>query len=330
MDDTAFGARDDQGHWRPAKPLESAPLFVFPPRPRAFFAWLPSYFVPWNAFYFAIAALFWFALTPDLATLRRLQWDWMVAIFARNCLAVLLFYGLFELRLYIQRAQATRFKYHPKFPSDSKRKGLLFERQDIDNIIRTFASGLPIWTAYEIVILWIFANGWVPMASFTEHLGWLVLLLVIAKIFHEAHFYAIHRLIHHPFLYKHVHAVHHAAVNPSPWSSLSMHPVEHVLYFSGALIHLVVFSHPLLAIYQLCYAGFGAIGGHFGFDKIETGKAGAIDTESYDHYLHHKYFEVNYASGLVPFDRWFGTWHDGTPEGDALMRARRKRRPARG
>jgi sterol desaturase/sphingolipid hydroxylase (fatty acid hydroxylase superfamily) len=28
---------------------------------------------------------------------------------------------------------------------------------------------------------------------------------------------------------------------------------------------------------------------------------------------------VNYAEGTVPLDKWFGTWHDGTREGDRLM-----------
>ncbi len=68
------------------------------------------------------------------------------------------------------------------------------------------------------------------------------------------------------------------------------------------------------------------MGGHFGFDKIETSDDSVIDTESFDHYLHHKYFEVTYGSGLVPFDHWFGTWHDGTPAADAAMQARRRRR----
>jgi len=59
-------------------------------------------------------------------------------------------------------------------------------------------------------------------------------------IIHEFHFFCIHRLIHVPVLNRWVHSVHHNSVNPSPWSSLSMHPVEHLLYFSGSLIHLIV------------------------------------------------------------------------------------------
>ena len=141
-------------------------------------------------------------------------------------------------------------------------------------------------------------------------------------ILHETHFYIVHRLIHIPFLYKHVHSVHHNSVNPSPFSSLSMHPVELVLYLGMAFWHLIIPSNPILALYQLHRAGFGAIPGHIGFDKIETGREGALDTHAFIHYLHHKYFEVNYGDGLIPFDKWFGTFHDGSKQGDALMEAR--------
>ncbi len=36
------------------------------------------------------------------------------------------------------------------------------------------------------------------------------------------------------------------------------------------------------------------------------------DTHAYIHYLHHKHFEVVYGDGLVHFDKWFGTFHDGS------------------
>ena len=58
--------------------------------------------------------------------------------------------------------------------------------------------------------------------------------MLLVPAIHEVHFFFIHRLIHTPFLYKHVHSVHHNSINPSPWSSLSMHPVESALYFAEA------------------------------------------------------------------------------------------------
>ena len=41
------------------------------------------------------------------------------------------------------------------------------------------------------------------------------------------------------------------------------------------------------------------------------------------------YFEVNYGDGLVPLDKLFGTWHDGSPEAEARMNARYEKRKAR-
>lgn len=108
-----------------------------------------------------------------------------------------------------------------------------------------------------------------------------------------------------------------------------MHPVEHLLYWSGSLIHFIVPSHPLLAIYHLHMQTFGAVVGHVGFEKMEIAERHGVDTHAYTHYLHHKYFEVNYGDGLVPMDKLFGTWHDGTPEGDRLMQERFKKKQGR-
>lgn len=129
-----------------------------------------------------------------------------------------------------------------------------------------------------------------------------------------------------PALYRRIHARHHKAVNPRPWSSLSMHPVELVLYFSGAGLHLLLGSHPLLAIYHLHYAALGAAIGHIGFHTLETDAENGFDTHGFTHDLHHRYFEENFGEGLVPIDRWMGTWHNGSPEPQARMEARRRRK----
>ncbi len=143
------------------------------------------------------------------------------------------------------------------------------------------------------------------------------------------HFFLLHRAIHWGPLYKWVHSVHHNSVNPSPWSSLSMHPVEQLGYHGVAFWHLIIPSNPLLALYQLHYAGFGAIPGHVGFDKMELTEDAGVDSHAYIHYLHHKYFEVNYGDGLIPFDKWFGTFHDGSKDGEALMEARYEKKRER-
>jgi len=37
---------------------------------------------------------------------------------------------------------------------------------------------------------------------------------------------------------------------------------------------------------------------------------------------------VNYGDGLVPLDKLFGTFHDGTPEADEALKRRRRQRVA--
>jgi sterol desaturase/sphingolipid hydroxylase (fatty acid hydroxylase superfamily) len=329
MDDLQFGTRNKRGDFVPKDRLQTAPLFVFPPQPLNFIKWLPGYFFPWNMLFMALAAIFWFYLTPDIATLKTLAPGWIAYLLVRNSMLVLAIYGALELRLYMKRAQGSHFKYNGKWPSEQPSDVFMFKSQNTDNIIRTFASGIPIWTAYEVFGLWSYANGWGPWATFAAHPYWLVAFGLVLPIYHELHFYCVHRLIHVPILYKWIHSVHHNSVNPSPWSSLSMHPIEHLLYWSDSLIHLILPSHPLLFLYNLQITGTGAVVGHVGFDKIEVGKDGAIDTHAYAHYLHHKHFEVNYADGTTALDKLFGTWHDGSKEAEAAMMARYEKKVAR-
>ncbi|MBL6600572.1 MAG: sterol desaturase family protein, partial [Alphaproteobacteria bacterium] len=113
---------------------------------------------------------------------------------------------------------------------------------------------------------------------------------------------------------------------------LSMHPVEHVLYFSGILMHWVVLSHPLHAIFHVQATGLTPALGHVGFDKfLLNGKHELTLGQRYFHFLHHKYFECNYGGdGTVPMDKWFGSLHDGTEESHKLMKERRRAAHGRG
>lgn len=329
MDDLLYGTRDKRGNWAPNEPAATAPLFVFPPQPMNVLRWLPHYFFPYNALFFLSALVWWAWVIPPVEVMQTLAWGWVLKLFLANAIAVFLWYFAFELHLYIRRAQGSRFKYNGKFPADAPSDVFWFKSQNLDNFLRAFLSGVPIWTASQVIVLWAFANGWAPWMSWADNWLWLIVLTLIVPVIHEFHFFCIHRLIHTPFLYRWVHSVHHNSINPSPWSSLSMHPVEHLLYFAPVFYHLIVPSHPIIALYQLHIAGFGAVPGHVGFDKVEITDETAIDSHAYIHYLHHKYFEVNYGDGLIPIDRWIGTFHDGSKEADERMKERFRAKKAR-
>jgi sterol desaturase/sphingolipid hydroxylase (fatty acid hydroxylase superfamily) len=323
MDDALYGTRDKRGSWKPTKLIEYPPVFVWPAQPLGFLKWMfgyPGYILPWNLFYAVLAAVVWIYFSPPLEAMKSFAPAWVAQVLAVNLAMTLLFYSAFHLRLYWQRAQDTQFKYNPRW-LDVGNPSFLFRNQTIDNMIWTLLSGLPIWTAYEILTLWLFANGYIPFVSWEAHPIYFIALMLLIPLFRELHFYLIHRLIHWPPLYRTVHKLHHKNANPGPWSGLAMHPVEHLLYFSGVLIHWIVPSHPIHAIFHLLHAGLSPAPSHTGFDKVVVGDT-LVDTECYAHYLHHKYFECNYADGAVPIDKWFGTFHDGSDEAREQMKKR--------
>jgi sterol desaturase/sphingolipid hydroxylase (fatty acid hydroxylase superfamily) len=330
MDDLQFGTRNKRGDWAPSARMEIAPIWAWPPKLLAVLKWIPGYLWPWNAFHMATALLYWAFVIPDAPVMQTLGWGWATWLYAVNAVAIFVMYGSIELFWYIKRRQGTRFKYNAKFPADQPSDVFWFKSQNRDNFVRTFAFSIPLWTLCEVLFLWVFANGWVPWLAWSDHPVYLAMLVLLTPMIHETHFFFVHRLIHWPPLYKYIHSVHHNSVNPSPWSSLSMHPVEGFLYHAVSFWHLIIPSNPIIALFQLHVAGFGAVNGHIGFEKLELTPDVALDGHGYAHYLHHKYFEVNYGGdGLIPWDKWLGTWHDGTKDGDAQMQARFEKKRAR-
>ena len=324
MDDSAYGTRNKRGDWKPAKLIAYPPVFVWPLQPAGIIRWLFGWgglVLPWNLFYALLAVLFWRYLTPPLETMKTFAPGWILFILARNLAVTIAFYSLFHVRLYVRKAQGTQFKYNARW-LDTDSAAFVRRNQLTDNLLWSLCSGVPIWTAYEIVTLWAFANGVIPFVAWDAHPVYFVALMLAIPLFRELHFYCIHRLIHWPPLYKRVHSLHHNNVNPGPWSGLAMHPVEHLLYFSGVLVHWLVPSHPAHALFHLLHAGLSPAPAHSGFDRFVLGNEHALPSESYAHYLHHKYFECNYADGSIPLDRWLGTFHDGSEAAHEAMNRR--------
>lgn len=311
----------------PVTPIRPAPLFVWPPQPVAmtkFFLGIPGYFLPMNAMYMGLAILTWFFLTPSMARMAHLDWDWIALVYARNLGMTVLIYGGLHLRFYIRKAQGTRYMLNRREPT-STASHFMFGSQVRENVFWTAGSGVAIWTAYEVLTLWAFASGTIPMLSWEAHPIWFTVFFCAIPIFRDVHFYLIHRLLHFRPFYKPFHALHHKNTDIGPWSGMSMHPVEHLIYFSGILLHWVVVSHPVHAIFHVQATGLAPAIGHVGFHKLLT-KSGKVRSigQRYFHFLHHRYFECNYGGdGTVPMDKWFGSWHDGTPESHEIMRLRR-------
>ncbi len=315
----------DAWNWYPAVPMAGSPLASWPIRPLVFLgnvvrSWLP---VSDNLFVAGLSLLTWFFLSPALERCREFQVDWIAEIYVRNLGLLALVAGGLHLYLYTFRRQGDHRRYDSRpFHKDNRRYS--FANQVFDNMFWSLASGVIFWTAFEVLGMWAYANGLMSHLAWNTNPAWFIALFVLIPLFGVFHFYWIHRWLHWPPLYRTVHFLHHRNVNIGPWSGLSMHPVEHALYLSSVLIHVVVASHPLHLIFHLQQKALIAVTSHSGFETVTAGPVSDSGVRAGDffHQLHHRYFECNYGDPGIPCDQWFGSFHDGTPE--ATRRSRKR------
>ena len=314
LNDENFGTRDKRGHWKPFGTIAVNPPYVIPFKPIKLFKYYfkyPGMMFPWTFIFGLITILTYFFLTPSLETMKTLEVSWIAFIFFRNVGIILLWTGFFHLRL---KNQGTSFKYNPR-PLEENNTTFLFNNQTKDNLFYTFCSAVPLWTAYEVITFWAFANQIIPYVSWEMYPIYCCFLFFLVPFIRDAHFYLTHRLLHWGPLYRISHKVHHRNTNTGAWSGLSMHPIEHILYFSGVLIHWIIPSHPLVAMYHVFRAGLAPTPGHTGYEKMTFKNGASLPTGDYNHYVHHKYFECNYSGGNTSFlDKLMGTFHDGSEE----------------
>ena len=317
---------NERAEWRPSARVALPPIYTWPLKSSAVARWLfgvPGYLWPMNALTFALTLLTWHVLTPELAAMKSFEAWWIGWLLARNLALVLAVYGGLHVYLYVLKGQGKELKFSNK-PLATNNKRFLFSNQVRDNLFRTLGFGVPIISAYEALTYWLFANGFIGFGSWAPgsvaFWAWFVALLLFAPFIHAIHFYLIHRLLHRRALYKTVHRIHHLNVEVGPWSGLSMHPVELAFYFSTVCVQWLLALHPVNALFQIHIATFNAAVSHTGFDKIIVAGKPIIDSNNYFHYLHHKHFECNYGSTIVPLDQLFGTFHDGSTESHRVMR----------
>lgn len=328
MDESEFGKEDSRGYWEPDKKIQYPPLLIWPSQPVKLLKWIfgfPGFLLPWNVFYSILALLIWQFLTPSLDTMQSFALSWVAIVLLRNYCLAFAVYGTWHLWLYTWKKQDTHFKYNRAWPKKQS-SVFLFNHQTADNMFWTLASGVPIWTAYEVLLLWAYSSGLIPFIDASSSPLLFVAIFLLVPFIHEIGFYVVHRTLHWPPLYKIAHKLHHRNTNPGPWSGLSMHPIEHLMYFSTILLFFFIPSHPVHMINLASRLGLAPGQGHTGFDRLALGKDKSVDASYYAHYLHHRYFEVNYADGMVPLDKWFGSFHNGSAEAHEAMKARRMRR----
>lgn len=124
----------------------------------------------------------------------------------------------------------------------------------------------------------------------------------------DVHFYVTHRMLHaSTTLYNAFHKVHHRSFNTEPFSGLSMHPVEHLIYASS----LVLLPFILAPFTVVPYWAFRTVMISLIIYPI-PGHMGASPLEKW-HWDHHTKFNWNFGSSPL-MDVILGTDYDSYKE----------------
>ncbi|MGI9395795.1 MAG: sterol desaturase family protein, partial [Boseongicola sp.] len=167
----------------PDVPLEVSPFFTLPLRPRAMLEWI------WNSWFLisermillglVFVSFHWFQ--PPLDEMKSLGAGWIVELYARNFALMVLVAGGLHLWFYTFTAQGQRLKYDPR-PLMKNGKQFTFGGQVRDNMFWTLASGVTVWTGYEILVFWAMANGYAPVLSWSDSPLWFIALFLLIPV----------------------------------------------------------------------------------------------------------------------------------------------------
>uniref|UniRef100_A0A6S7ZRJ7 Fatty acid hydroxylase domain-containing protein n=2 Tax=Aplanochytrium stocchinoi TaxID=215587 RepID=A0A6S7ZRJ7_9STRA len=164
------------------------------------------------------------------------------------------------------------------------------------------------WTVWEAVFIHCFATDRLPYLKDSEafssprSFASLMISILMLPVWRDVHFYCAHRFIHIKAIYKYVHSLHHRNTDIEPFAGLSMHPIEHLYYYSCFAPSLYLRLSPFFLLFNGYHLIIAPGASHSGYeDHFQADQM---------HYLHHRYFECNYGTPGFMMDRFFGTFRE--------------------
>ena len=157
------------------------------------------------------------------------------------------------------------------------------------------------------VLMW--QKGYTKIYSDVGLYGWwyLPVSLLIFMILHETYYYWLHRWMHHPKVFKHVHKIHHDSNITSPFTAFSFHPYEGMIQavFMPAVL-LILPMHYYVIVIELTIMTFSSVINHLDIELYPKSFAKAPGTwliGATHHSLHHKQFKYNYGLYFTLWDK---------------------------
>jgi len=266
-----------------------------------FFIWSP------NLIWFLIAIFDYVFFPYNIAKTTTWELEWFTFRLMINVGIYFIYCGFWHLSLY--------WWNWGKRPFNSIRKwrwGKL-----LHNMWYSFL-GILQWTMWESVFIFCYSTNRLPymkdedIFSTKKNALWFCFGCLLVPLYRSIHFYLAHRLIHIGPLYRFIHALHHRNTDIEPFAGLSMHPIEHLFYYSCLCLSLYIWGSPFLFMWNGVHLSISPSASHSGYEDH-------FQSDQF-HYLHHRFFECNYGTGDIPFDYIFGTFRDKIILGESSYR----------
>ena len=174
--------------------IDVPPLFSWPFSPIAALKWLVSLMLPWGLLWLGLAIVSWFYLTPDMEQMKYLEFGWIASIWIRNAVLITLVLGGLHWWLHMRKGQGKETKFTKRWLATDDDK-FLWRNQVKDNMFWSIVSGVSVWTAYEALTFWWYANGNVVWSTFSESPVYFIIMIWGVMFWSTFHFYCSSTLV---------------------------------------------------------------------------------------------------------------------------------------
>jgi len=220
-------------------------------------------------------------------------------------------YILFTVGAYIFYGLFASFSYFFFFRLFGDRFFPLTLTHDLSDQMRTeirmALTSFPLMGLPMCPLATLVSKGYSKMYYNVDDYGWtyLVLSVPLFLFFTDMCIYWIHRGLHIPVIYQHIHKPHHTYRFTTPFSSHAFHPLDG--FAQGAPYYIFLFLFPMHHILHVCmfmFVNYWTISIH---DQVDFQGDGWILSTGH-HTIHHADFVKNYGQYTTLWDRLGGTY----------------------
>ena len=182
-----------------------------------------------------------------------------------------------------------------------KRKGNQVKKEVANSFMSSVLFGLGIFGLYHC-----WKTGVITTAD--GYAWWYHPISVVgALLMHETYYYWLHRLMHHPTLYKYLHQGHHDSVVVSSWTSFSFDGLETVLQILALyLIAFIIPLHLYSVAFIVLFMSVSATINHLNYEVYPKFLMKYFIGATH-HAYHHREFRTNYGLYFTFWDKWMNT-----------------------